>query len=651
MVSRSARNSAKTSSQAPWFQLLLLLVAAIVLYLPSLDGTYIWDDDHNVTGNRLLHGEDQLRRIWTGDGGYQYYPLTFTSYVLQRELVGLDPRTCHAVNIILHALNGVLLFLLLRRIGLPWAFAAAAVFAVHPVCVESVAWITERKNLLAGFFFLLSLLSFAHFDHGRSRRWYVVSLVAFLLATLSKTHTVMLPGVLLLYLWWRRRPWTVRTFGNLVPFFVVSALLALVTIRFETGHVVGQTGGMEWEQSLLERLANAGRIIWFYAGKVIVPNPLIFVYEQWKVDAAKLLTWVPAVGLILTAGAFYLKRRSWGRHALFAFGYYVVALSPVLGFFRVYFMRYAYVQDHFQYFAAMGLISVLVGAAAPALADRLGLRHRRAIWGAAAALLIALLCGLTWRQQGDYQDQETLWARTIEKNPRAWLALTGLGVIRLESGEIEAAIGLHRRAVEVAGDRSEPHNNLGYALALQGHVDEAEAHYRTAMRLAPSNAMSRLNLANLLTTQQRFDEAIDILEHALVVCQTGAGRQLHPRMMTNLGVALLWAGRLEDAVERWRQALELMPELREAYVNLASTLGQVSDVEARLGIMEEMCAPSGCDNPALLDLLAGTYTDAGRIAEATATARRALRLAMDRPPSWLSETIRRRVQVLEQSGL
>jgi tetratricopeptide (TPR) repeat protein len=620
-----------------------LLIAALALYRPALEGDFVWDDDANVTSNALLRGEDQLRRIWSGAEGYQYYPLTFTSYWLQRELLDLEARTCHLVNIALHGLNAGLLFLLLRELGLRGALLAAAFFAVHPVCVESVAWITERKNVLAGFFFLLSLIGFVRYDRSTSRAWYAVSLIAFALSALSKTHAVMLPALLALLLWWRRS-WSSRKLLGLLPFFALALALALVTIRFEQAHVLRDSAGAEWRSSLFAKLAVAGWIVWFYAWKVVFPHPLVFIYPRWDVAAAGLLAWLPSAALCALAAVLLARRSGPGRHALFVLCAFVVALSPVLGFIDVYFMRYAYVQDHFQYFACMALIAGLVCGAAGVLktdqAGRIGL-------GLALAVL-ALLCALTWRQQRDYRDLETLWTRTIEKNPRAWMALTNLGILRSDEGDLEGAIALHRRALAAGGSYAEPHNNLAFALEAQGALEESLEHYRRAIAIEPFDPVSHFNCGNVLVRLGRPDEAVAAYRRALEL------NRAYPHALTNLGTALAQLGQIEAAVEQWRACLQLEPTFSDAYRNLNDFLRGLPAPEQAVVEAERLCRATPRENPALLNLLASAYLAAGRRSDASEAIGRALRCieGVEGPESirgsWLAEQTRSRAAALER---
>ncbi|HOW90395.1 MAG TPA: hypothetical protein PL037_08930, partial [Elusimicrobiales bacterium] len=358
----------------------LLILMTVLAYLPAIrHGGFIWDDEDNVTGNSLLRSASGLRDIWTkvgeNEGGtIQYYPLTYTSFWLEHRLWCLWPSGYHLNNVLLHGLNAVLLWIILLRLRVPGALLAAAVFALHPVNVESVAWITERKNVLSGLFYFLSLLSFIRFfgladspeekpssrlAGGRSS--YYLGLALFACALASKTATVTLPAAILLLIWWRTGRLGWKNVSLTAPLFLLAFLSGLVTLYVEK-YPGGAMGG-EWDLSAVEHILLAGRIVWFYAGKLLWPQPLMLIYPRWEISQAAWAQYLFPLSLAAVTALLWLVRKRTGRGPLAAVSFFIVTLAPLLGFVDVQYMRLSYVADHFQYLAGLGPI-VLSSAAA-----------------------------------------------------------------------------------------------------------------------------------------------------------------------------------------------------------------------------------------------------------------------------------------------
>src|SRR5579883_1987526 len=306
----------------------LIVGLTLLAYLPILGNGFVWDDDLYVTNNPTLTQPGGFARIWLDlRATPQYYPVTFSFFYFEHALWGFHPTGYHAVNLLLHAANAVLVWWILRRLDVPGSWLAAALFAVHPVEVESVAWITERKNLLSGFFALAALgayLPFATFDPDTrpepSRRcpwrWYALSIGLFVLALLSKSVTATLAAVMLLLLWWKRSRLGMRDLLPLLPFFILGATLGLNTARLEAEHVGAR--GPDFQLSALERLLVAGRALWFYAGKLVAPVPLSFIYPRWEIDPWQASQWLPVLAAVLAVAALFLLRRRLGRGPLVA---------------------------------------------------------------------------------------------------------------------------------------------------------------------------------------------------------------------------------------------------------------------------------------------------------------------------------------------
>jgi len=424
--------------------LVLLVLAA---YAPVWRAGYIWDDDAHIINNSTLHNLPGLRRIWLQPHATpQYYPLVHTTFWCEYHLWGLHPLGYHLTNVLLHAANALLLWCLLRRLGLPGAWWIAGLFALHPVHVESVAWVTERKNVLSAFCYLLSFLAWLRCwpaEESRPRQarpraalhwiFYGLSLLLFLCALLSKTVTCSLPVMFLLVRWWKQGRVSRGYALAIVPFLALGLPLALHTVSLEKYHVGAI--GEEWSWSYAERALIAGRALWFYAGKLLFPWRLTFMYPRWQISGTAWWQYLFPAGVLAVLTALYVWRRRLGRGPLVAVLFFIVTLVPALGFFNVYPMRYSFVADHFQYLASVGLL-VLAGAASHAVLARMSSSGRGLVCG----LGLTCLGVLTWQQARVYRDTLTLWNDTLAKNPNCWMAYNNRGVARLKLGQAEEAL-------------------------------------------------------------------------------------------------------------------------------------------------------------------------------------------------------------------
>ena len=382
----------------------------------------------------------------------------------------------HLVNVLLHALGSILLWRVLKRLALPGAWLAAAIFALHPVNVESVAWITERKNVLSGVFVFAAAWAYLRFagdfagESGSERRrwgWWLAGLLLFVCALLSKTAACSLPVVLLLAIWWKEKRLRWRDALPLVPFFIVGLWLALQTVWLEKHHV--GASGAAWSSSLAERCLIAGRALWFYAGKLVWPANLTFVYPRWQLDARIWWQWLFPAAALAVVGALWFGRKRFGGGPLAAVLCFASTLFPVLGFFDVYYMRYSYVADHFQYLAGVGMTVWF--------ASGMTLAVERWQWGkpflqpALGGFLLLTLGALTWHQCGMYAGEETLWRATLARNPGCRMAHNNLGLFYLQTGEGGKAIAEYRQALETAPDYAEALNNLGICSFQEGRLE------------------------------------------------------------------------------------------------------------------------------------------------------------------------------------
>jgi tetratricopeptide (TPR) repeat protein len=591
----------------------LIVLLVVLAYLPALHGGFIWDDDVYVTHNPLLTAPDGLRRIWfTMDSPSQYFPLTYTVFRLERSLWGLNPAGYHWVNILLHAINAVLVWRLLKRLSVPGAWLAAAIFALHPVQVESVAWITELKSVLSLFFILLTLGCWLEFVGERSRRfWYGLALGFYALALFSKTTACTLPAALLLILWLKTKPIDWRRLAQVVPFLALGLGLGLLTVWWERFHQ--GTQGKLFSLGWLERLLVASHALWFYAGKLFWPVNLTFSYPRWTIEPAQPSAYGWLVLGIGLGAAIYFTRRFFGRSVAVATLFYVATLSPLLGFVMLYTFRYTFVADHYQYVASLGLIAL--AAAGITLAFKTKPWLKLAVGGA----LLLTLGILTWRQAGIYRNQETLWRDTLAKNPDCWMAHINLGIYLHDRGHAEEAIENYRQAIQLNPNNPEALNDLGNALAAQGRLDEAIENYRKAIQLNPDYRDALNDLGNALAAQGRFDEAIKNYYKVI---------QLNPDFSTalnNLGHALTAQGRLDEAIENFRKAIQLNPNYADALDNLGVALADKSRFDEAIENYRKAIQVNSNRSETFFHL-GMTLDQSGRTREAVAQYREALRL-------------------------
>ena len=558
------------SCRRGWLFFFLLLAATVIAYLPVWHAGFIWDDNVYVTDNLLLHSPRGLWQIWSVPGATpQYYPLTFTSFWVDYHLWKLNPLGYHLTNVLLQALNAILLWTVLRRLDVPGAWLAAAVFAVHPVNVESVAWVTERKNLLAGFFYLSASLACLQFwlpnpatADSRTQsgpqttaaglgnwKFYWLALFLYLCALLAKTATIALPVAVLLVVWWKRGKVGWRELFPLAPFLAVGMAMGLLTVWVEKHFV--QAVGREWMYSFLERCLIAGRAVWFYLGKLVWPHPLMFVYPRWEIHAAQPLAYLPVLALIAVLFILWLNRKGWARPMLVALAYFLALLFPVLGFFNVYFFRYSFVADHFQYLAGIGPLTL----AAVGISRLFGLfkKQETALCGA----LVVVLGALTWQQCGTFADMETLWRKTLAKNPDCLIAHNNLGVLLRNQGRIEESMEHCLKAIQIDPNSSEALENLGAALADKGRFDEAIENFRKAIQINPNYAPALDNLAWVLAVSPDDElrngaEAVRLAERACELTHYG-----EPSFIGTLAAAYAESGRFPEAVTTAEKAEQL----------------------------------------------------------------------------------------------
>lgn len=622
----------------------VIFVITLVAYLPAIRAGFIWDDDDMLTQNPLVQSPSGLWSMWNPwakDNFFDFIPLTLTSFWLEWRLWHFDAMGYHVTNVLLHATTAIFFWRALKYLKIPGAWLIGMIFAIHPVNVQSVAWITERKNTLALVFYALSLLWYLRWENEKSefqrhaaakqiqsdsqlstlhaQLFYWLALGAFVLGLLSKGAIVMLPFVLLGCIWWLRNKITKKDFINTLPFFLASMIFAVVTIWFQYGRSISTDASVVQANSFAIKLANAGVASWFYFLKTVLPRNLMFVYPRWNFNASDLASYIPGTLLLLCLFVFWFFRKRWGRPFLFGVGYFVVTLFPVLGFFKIYFQKYSFVADYWQYPSIIGLIALVIGGAAfllqavvhkfspPAVAvasrptkekkskpqmSSTG-RVLNFFGGAVAVGLIAVLGTLTWKQCHIYANEETLWLDEVGKNPACWLAQHNYASLLLEQWKREQGArepdkregdklfraAIHdRQALRVKPDHTGALYNLAFIAIMENRTDEAIQHLRAAIQIQPDMLLSLHMLAWILSTDgnpkiRNGAEAVQIAKAALAVAGDNDAEALE-----TLACALAESGNFPAAVETARKALSV--------ATASGQSGTVNELQVQIGFFE-----------------------------------------------------------------
>ncbi|PTX94326.1 tetratricopeptide repeat protein [Opitutus sp. ER46] len=595
-----------------------VLVLAVV-YQAVWSAGFIWDDESHLTENPCIIGPLGLREVWTSASA-NYFPLVLTHLWVQHAIWGLQPLPYHLASLLLHALSAFLLARVLLRLRVPGAWLGAALWAFHPIAVESVAWISELKNTQSAVFYLLAALAYLRWldatEPGARRRAYALTVLSFAAALLSKPSTVMLPAALLLCAYARDRRTSWRNVAWLLPLFALAALASGWTVWEQKYHSFA--AGPEWALTPLQRAAIAGKAVWFYLGKLAWPEPLMFVYPRWQ-PAADPLALLPLLGAIALPLALAALRHPVARAAIWAYGYFVLLLFPVLGFFDVYYFRYSFVADHFQYLASMGPLA-LAGAGIVTVGRHVAGFGRAAVV-VATALVLIMLATLTWRHAWTFSTPTTLWRATQERNPNCWIAESILGNDARDAGRLDDALQMHRHALALDPYAHEAYYNLGLTLVKLGRTEEAIAQYQRALAIKPNFHEAEHNLGVALATAGRPAEAIPHYRQALRFKPLAESHYM-------LALSLTLTGAGDEAIAHYQQALQLRPNYRSVHYALGRTYELL---ERHREAAAEFRAELGLDAtsfPARVHLAAAQY----RLGDARAAGREyetALRLEPD----------------------
>ena len=640
-------DSLRQVGQRSWFKFALaiaLVLVTLAVYIPAMRAGFIWNDDEqgSLVGNVVLQ-ERGLYRVWFTTESINYWPVVWTSYWLEYQFWELDPTGYHVVNVLVHAANALLIWRILLFLKIPGAWLAALLFAVHPVNVESVAWVTQRKNLLCLFFFLLTSISYLRFTDDGRRAWYGLAAVTFVLAMLSKGAAAPLPMVLLLCVWWRRGRVTVNDVKDSVLFFVIAAVISLIEIRFQYLHAIGED--VVRDDRFLARLVGAAWVVGFYLYKAVLPINLSFVYPRWQIDLANWLSYVPGLLLLAVVVLSFRYRRKWGRALLYALGYCILMLLPVLGFFDIYFMKYSFVADHYQYLSIIAIIALIVAVGRQVL-QRFASNGE---WLASVVSLpvVVVLFSLTWQQSLLYQSSESIWRDTLDKNPKAWMAHNNLGTMLELQGKRDLAIYHYRQALIIKPDHIKAYNNLGNALAAQGDYEGAVEQFHKALALMPRNARAHINLGNVRLAQGRLDEAIEHYEQVLAFDRTLTDAH------NNLAVAFMRGGRVPEALKHYEEVSRLEPRNPAPLNSMAWTLATHPDSANRdtlraIELAERAKTLTHARNASILDTLAAAYAASGQFVRAVKVAEEAIKLAQSDQELELANVIGKRLKLYGQ---
>ena len=555
-----------TKIKPSWLQgTSLLAILIFSAYFPTFQNSFIWDDNRYLTQNPYLKDIEGLKRFWLDLSAMpQYYPMVFTSFWVEHKIWGFDPIGYHVDNVVIHYMNAFILWRILVFMEIRGSWLGAAVFAIHPIQVETVAWITERKNLLSGLFLFLSLYTFIRFydpapgvgsniSKNKIKTWsmYGVSLLFFLCALWSKTVTCILPAVILLIFWWKQNRVSKEVFLLTVPYFVFGLSFAFLTTwleKFNVGAI-----GPEWEFSFIDRFLIAGKALWFYIGKLIFPFPLIFTYPRWTIDDSIWWQYLYPLAFIALFFILGLFRNRIGRGPLAGILLFSGTLFPALGFFNVYPMRFSFVADHFQYLACIGII-VPFSCGIEMLVDR----FKHYIIRVFIICFLSLLGVLTWNQSHVYKNVFSLWNDTTEKNPGAWMAHYNLGLEYANLGNAGLAVRSYELAIKYKPDHYKAHFNLGNSYRILGRFEESVESYYNALAVNPEHVMSWINLGIILGKLNKNKLAISAISKAIEL------RPEYANAHYNLGIIYAEEGQFEKAKEEFENVLKIDPDDQEA---------------------------------------------------------------------------------------
>jgi tetratricopeptide (TPR) repeat protein len=632
-----------------WMVCALLGAAVLAVYSQAPQCAFVGldDPDYVVLNTDIQHGLNWRSITWAFTTGHaaNWHPLTWLSHTMDCQLYGLEPAGHHVTSLLLHLASSILLFLLLNRLtGALWRSAwVAAIFALHPLRVESVVWVAERKDVLSTFFWMLTVgayvlyaeefkvqPAFAEATAGKRSRFkvfYALALALFAFALMSKSMVVTLPFVLLLLDYWPlgrlefgpRFSW--RLIVEKIPFFLLAVGASAVTFLVQSGSgVVASLSAIP----LSDRLANVPVAYVRYLGKIFWPSGLAVFYgrEHWNFYQV-----AGAVFLLVLVTLYVLRQMRAQPYLAVGWFWFLGMLVPIIGLVQ---QGHQSLADRFTYLPSVGLTIMLAWGVCDFAARRPLLLKTAA---ALAALTVAVCAVLTPRQIAFWRTPVSLYAHAADISDQDYQTCFYVGCAALEQGYFPRAARCFERALKVAGKSApksflaEAKNNLGCALLEQGQVPNAISNFESALVLQPAYPQAFYNMGRAFLTNQQPDVAVDCFQRALALDPGVA--EIHYKLAN----ALVQSGRPAQAIDQYSQALQLRPGMDEAANNLAWLLATCSDRSLRDGnraitLARQASERSHDQNPVILGTLAAAYAEAGKLPEAVATAQEARQLAL-----------------------
>ncbi|MDP8212361.1 MAG: tetratricopeptide repeat protein [Candidatus Zapsychrus exili] len=550
------------SNKEVFIKIGIIALAVLLVYFKSLSGDFIWDDDRYVQNNHLLNSFGGLIKIWTEPAATdQHYPATFSLFWIIKQLFGLKLFAFHLASVILHALNAILVWLILRYLKVKGSFLASLIFAVHPVCVESVAWIMELKNVLYVFFYLFSCLMYLLSYDAKKNKFllYLLSLVLFIYALFSKTIACSMPIVILLILWWRSNKVTFKDIVLLSPFFIAAIITGLITLIAENGFVVGADIS-DWSFSFIERCLIAGRAIWFYLGKAIWPFNLSFIYSRWVIDTHVWWQYLYTLFIIDLIGVPWILKDKVGRGPLVLVLFFIITLFPALGFFNIYPMRFSFVADHFQYLSILGPI-IFVAYFLESLLEKKNICN--CIKKVFLPLLILILIFLSIRQTEIYKNKLTLYNDIIKKNPKCWMAYNNRGSFYQGKGQHDLAITDFSKTLDIDDRFALVYNNRGISFFHRKEYSSALADFNKSIRVEPLYDSAYFNRAKVYGILKEYELALKDYNRVIKI------KPRHEKAYIERGLIFALTKNFEFAVSDFSKAIEITPQNIMLYQNRA----------------------------------------------------------------------------------
>ncbi|MFH1519966.1 MAG: tetratricopeptide repeat protein [Candidatus Omnitrophota bacterium] len=596
-----------------FLQVFFIIFLCLIIYGPSLGNGFIWDDDTHFYKNPLVQSNQGLKNIWFTHQTFQYYPLVFTAFWIEHKIWGFHPFGYHLVNLLFHILNALLLFWIVRKLYPRIAFVVALLFAIHPIQVETVAWITELKNLLVLAFFLLTILAYLRFDRTQKRKHYLQTIALFICALLSKTIAVCFVAVPILYAWWKKGRVRRREVRLSIPFMLIGFIAAINGLYLELYQVRARDA---WSLSFLERFVLSGRILLFYIYKLCLPFKFMFFYPRWTIDAGQWWQWLfPFASMLLLVLLVYYRRRI-GRGAPTLFLFYIISIFPVLGFINVYGMKFSFVADHFSYLSTPALLLLLCGGVVflfDKLKQKLPLLTLTRFRIFAQSILVIVIVSMGTKSMAltkSYKNDVILWEDLIRKNPKTWIAYNNLGTaysdigkkeeaarlfkkaielnpdciiayydlanLYKDSGKTEEAIILYKKVIKIKPDYIEAYNNLGNTYNDIGEHKTAITLYKKAIEINPSFAEAYYNLGNAYSNISDSKAAIASYRKAIEFNLN------HADVHNNLGNIYSYIGEYKTAITSYKKAIENNPNHANVYSNLGNVSGYIGEYKAAI---------------------------------------------------------------------